>query len=128
MSMKANTQTDAWGNITIHMNGKLSICNSEQFEDELRNIMGENPTSLITLNLNSLDFVGSSGISPFINSVKRLNMVKDQIRLSNVKSEFLKVFKLFDLKSLEDIIIDFDNDETDNLSQQYANRRATYEN
>lgn len=128
MTMKARVRTDAHGNITIHMEGDLNYENSSPFKSELINLTKENPTSQITLDMHGLDFVGSSGIGMFVDTIKALNENKDRIHISNVKTEFLKVFKLYDLDLMTIIEDQFDTDQTENLAQTFAARRRTYEN
>ncbi|MFT6069369.1 MAG: anti-sigma B factor antagonist [Bacteriovoracaceae bacterium] len=110
------------------MEGGLDFENSMPFKRELEGIAKDNPTCQITLDLNRLDFVGSSGIGYFVETIKSLNDQKDQIRLSNVRTEFLKVFKLYDLDLMSLMIEEFDRDETEGMSQMFANRKNTYQN
>ncbi len=128
MTMKAKIRTDSMGNLTVHMEGGLDYENGIPLEEELITIMSENPASQITLDLNRLDFVGSSGIGFFVNTIKRLNDKKDQIRLVNVKNEFIKVFQLFDGNFLDIIVNEFDDDETANLSTRFSGKRRTFQN
>ena len=128
MSMKAQIRTDSMGNITVHIEGGLDFDNSLPLKNELQNLAQENPASQITIDLHGLDFVGSSGIGFFVETIKILNQKKEQFKLSNVKSEFLKVFKLYDNDLMSLIEQEFDTDETDDLGQRFANRKRTYQN
>lgn len=128
MTMKARLRTDSSGNITIMMEGGLDFENSLPFRRELEGITKDNPACKVTLDLHRLDFVGSSGIGYFVDTIKSLNEQKDQIRISNVRTEFLKVFKLYDLDLMSLLIEEFDKDDTENLGQMFANRRNTYQN
>lgn len=128
MAMKAQIRTDSQGNITIHMNGGLDYENSLPLRQELQVLTQQNPASTITLDMHSLDFVGSSGIGIFVETLQILNKNKAQIKLSNVKTEFIKVFKLYNFDAFKLIEADFDSDETENLSQKYGNRKNTYQN
>jgi anti-sigma B factor antagonist len=128
MSMSARLRTDATGNITIHMEGGLDFENSLPFRKELETLSEQNPTSTITLDMFSLDFVGSSGISFFVETIQVLNEKKQQIKLSNVKNEFVRVFKLYDTNIMDVIVQEFEDDETEGLAQRFANRKNTYQN
>lgn len=128
MAMKAQIRTDSQGNITIHMNGGLDYENSLPLRQELQVLTQQNPASTITLDMHSLDFVGSSGIGIFVETLQIINKNKAQIKLSNVKTEFIKVFKLYNFDAFKLIEADFDSDETENLSQKYGNRKNTYQN
>ncbi|WP_127716447.1 STAS domain-containing protein [Halobacteriovorax sp. HLS] len=128
MSLKAQVRTDSLGNITVHMEGGLDFENSMPFRRELSSLMTENPLSTITLDLNRLDFVGSSGIGVFVETIKILNDKKKQIKIANVKTEFMKVFKLFEFDAMETMIMEFENDDTENLNLKFGNRRNTFQN
>ena len=94
---------------------------------ELTSIQSENPSSKIILDLYKLDFVGSSGINLFIETIKLINQ-HQQVRISNAKSEFIKVFKLLGPQIIHCIENEFENNETEFLAQKFANRRQTFEN
>lgn len=128
MAMKAQIRTDSQGNITVHMNGGLDYENSLPLRLELQTLTQENPASTITLDMHSLDFVGSSGIGFFVETLQILNKNKSQIKLSNVKTEFLKVFKLYNFDAFKLIEAEFDSDETEMLNQKFGNRKNTYQN
>lgn len=128
MTMKARVRTDAMGNITIHMEGGLDYENTIPLRQELNSLATDNPSSTITLDLNGLDFVGSSGIGFFVETIKTLNKKKDQIKLSNVKNEFIRVFKLYDFDAMELLVNEFECDETEMLNMRFGNRRHTFQN
>lgn len=126
--MKAQVRTDSMGNITVHIEGGLDFENSIPLKDELHSLAKDNPASKITIDLNGLDFVGSSGIGFFVETVKILNQKKEQFKLTNVKSEFLRVFQLYDKDMMSLIEQEFESDETEDLSSKFANRKRTYQN
>lgn len=128
MAMKAQIRTDSQGNITIHMNGGLDYENSLPLRQELQVLTQQNPASTITLDMHALDFVGSSGIGIFVETLQILNKNKEQIKLSNVKTEFMKVFKLYNFDAFKLIEAEFDSDETENLNQKFGNRKNTFQN
>jgi anti-sigma B factor antagonist len=128
MAMKAQIRTDSEGNITVHMNGGLDYENSLPLRIELQELSQQNPASTITLDMFALDFVGSSGIGIFVETLQILNKNKAQIKLSNVKTEFMKVFKLYNFDAFKLIEAEFDNDDTENLNQKYGNRKNTFQN
>lgn len=128
MSMKARVRTDSRGNITVHMEGGLDYENNSPLRQELESLAEENPASLITLDINRLDFVGSSGIAVFVDTIKSLNAKKDQIRITNATSEFIKIFQLYNLDLMSVLENEFDDDSTEFLSQRFSNRKRTFEN
>ncbi|MGB0454656.1 MAG: STAS domain-containing protein [Bacteriovoracaceae bacterium] len=128
MKLNAQVQTDSLGNIIVLMKGGFDYENTKHLENQLIHLTKENPTADITIDMNQVDFVGSSGIGLFVDIIQGLNDKKDQIRLMNVKSEFLKVFKLYADDAFEALVRSFDDDETEFLAQNYAARRKTFQN
>lgn len=131
MSMKANVLRDANGNIIIHMQGDLNYDHSLPLRSELTNLAQSNPHSKITIDIGAIDFVGSSGICHFVETVKILKEEgKHNIGLSNVKPEFLRIFKLYSINEADYVaeLMDFDNDETNGLNSRFGNRAHTFEN
>jgi anti-sigma B factor antagonist len=129
--MKANVLRDANGNIIVHMQGDLNYDHSMPLRVELQSIADQNPHSSITIDIGAIDFVGSSGICHFVETVKYLKENrKATVNLSNVKPEFLKIFKLYSLNEADYVaeFMNFDNDETENLNTRFGNRDQTFEN
>jgi len=113
MALNAQIRTDALGNITIYMNGDLSYDYNNKLHQEIIEISQNHPHSTITLDMHSLDFVGSSGISKFVELLKQLK--KDngsRYKLSNIKSEFLKVFEIYNFNAYEMLAEEYGSDET----------------
>lgn len=131
MSMKANILRDALGNITVQMEGDLGFEHGIPFQNELQSLLSDNPHAKITVDLGGLDFVGSSGICHFVETVEILNKkTNNRIGLSNVGKDFKKIFRLFDLNEAN-IIWDelgLDNDQTQDLNSHFGNRKRTFEN
>ena len=133
MSMKANILRDAMGNITVQMEGDLDYEHSNPLRAELKGLAAENPQARITVDLGGVDFVGSSGICHFVETVQTINTGKqnhNKMSLSNVSGEFKKIFRLYNIDERELIFdqFDFDNDETENLQSSFGARRRTFEN
>ena len=126
--MKAQIRTDALGDITIHLEGGLDYENYTYLKRELEGIVAQNPSSIITLDLHKMDFVGSSGIGLFVDTIKGLNKDRDNIRLMNVKAEFLKIFKLYGIDMMKALIHEFEHDETAHLNQRFGGRKRTFQN
>lgn len=113
------------------MQGDLNYDHSLPLRNELNTIAKSNPNTKITIDLGAIDFVGSSGICHFVETVKILKEnMKHNISLSNVKPEFLKIFKLYSLNEADYVaeLMNFDSDETENLASRFANRGPTFEN
>jgi anti-sigma B factor antagonist len=133
MSMKANILRDAMGNITVQMQGDLDYEHSNPLRDQLRELSDENPNARITVDLGGVDFVGSSGICHFVESIQLINKKKNDLNkmsLSNVSLEFRKIFKLYSIDEAELIWdqFDLDDDRTAHLASDFGARRRTFEN
>jgi anti-sigma B factor antagonist len=128
--MKANVLRDANGNIIVHMQGDLNYDHSHPLRLELNNILNNNPNARITIDLGAIDFVGSSGICHFVETVKLMKEKNSSVSLSNVKPEFLKIFKLMSLNETDYVaeLMNFDSDETATLNSRFGNRPNTFEN
>ena len=113
--MKVQVERDAHGNIIIQMKGGISYENTSPLREEIQGILSKNPTAAVTINMQNVDFVGSSGIGQFVETLKMVNEDHTKVRLSNVSPEFIKVFKLYQLSGvdLDQIMDDFENDELD---------------
>jgi anti-sigma B factor antagonist len=127
MSLKANIYTDSNGDILVHMSGGLDYETTAPIDLELKELARTNPRCTIILDLHHVDFVGSSGIGQFVETLNFLGSKTQKLKLINVKPEFQKVFKLYQLKNLEQLLNQFETDETEDLAQWSA-RPRTFEN
>jgi len=113
MSLKASINTDVQGNIRIKMNGGLDYENALPLRDELTSLISDFPEATIILDLNRVDFVGSSGIKVFVETIKLFNKTKPRIKLTNVGQEFIKVFRLYTIDEAIILMDEFDQNFTD---------------
>ncbi len=127
MTLHAKIHTTPTGDITVLMEGGLDFETSIPFREEVQSLMENNPCSTVTLDMNRVDFVGSSGISIFVETLRILGRKQGQLKLSNVKEEFVKVFKLYKLETLENLIDQFESDETEETNTLFGGRRRTFE-
>lgn len=130
MTIKANILRDVHGNITVQMEGDFNYEYSGHIRQQLHHITKNYPQASLTIDMAGIDFVGSSGICHFVETLRAINRAKDeQVTLSNVKPEFRKVFKLYTVQESEFLFdeFDFENDETASIGM-WANRDRTFEN
>lgn len=132
MSMKANILRDALGNITVQMQGDLDYEYSIPFRNQLNDLAVDNPNAKITVDLGGVDFVGSSGICHFVETINTLNKKngRQQVGLANVSGDFKKIFRLYSIEEAELIWdqFDLDNDDTAHLSTTFGARKRTFQN
>ena len=83
------------GDITVvELHGKLDFETAEPFRETCQDVLINNK---VVFNLDELNFVGSSGIGAFVNTLKefsRANPVPP--KFCNVRSEFKKIFSTAD--------------------------------
>ena len=131
MTMKAQILRDSLGNIIVQMQGDLDYATSKPLRDKLQVIVDAHPESHVQIDMAGMSFVGSSGISHFVDTLKLLYIKREEkIELNNVDQDFKKVFELYGLTSAMVIINNFDlhTEETDSLNKVYGNRKHTFEN
>jgi anti-anti-sigma factor len=100
--------------IVVSVDGKLDYETQEPFKEDLKKITrnqiktDSTPTQVI-FNMKKLEFVGSSGISQFIQTLKDFgNQNEQKTTIANASSEFKKVMRAFD----DEAVFEFhDNDE-----------------
>jgi anti-anti-sigma factor len=101
--------------VVVSIDGKIDYETQVPLKDELskiaakdRNTTDSTPTKVI-FNLKNLEFVGSSGISNLVQTLKDFNSRSTiRPRYCHVRSEFQKVIKAFDEQALFEI---FDTEE-----------------
>ncbi len=111
MSMRAKIDTDVNGNIIVRMEGSLDFDNNIPLKQELQRMVTKNPAIKVILDLQGIDFVGSSGIVTFFETVTEINRKKNSVRLTNVRKEFIKVFRIYDSVNLADLILNFEEED-----------------
>jgi anti-anti-sigma factor len=87
--------------IVVIMDGRLDFETHVPLREDLIKIMDEARTDSIPkkiiFNLEKLEFVGSSGISSFVQTLKEFNTnAPTRPRYCHVKSEFRRIIKAFD--------------------------------
>jgi anti-anti-sigma factor len=87
--------------IVVNMNGQVDFETYVPLREDLSKLMNETITDSapkkIIFNFENLEFVGSSGISSFVQTLKEFNANSPtKPRYCNVKSEFRRVIKAFD--------------------------------
>jgi anti-anti-sigma factor len=100
ISMKTIIQKQG-DTIIVNIDGKLEFDTYLPFRDDLSKLTRHEPTDSvpkkIIFNLEKLEFVGSSGISSFVQTLKEFNAsTTTKPRYCHVKSEFQKIIKAFD--------------------------------
>ncbi|MEN9722665.1 MAG: hypothetical protein RJB38_651 [Pseudomonadota bacterium] len=87
--------------IIVEVNGKVDFETQQPFQEDLRKLIQSSKTDTVPtqviFNLQKLEFVGSSGISNFVQTLKDFNRRANiKPRYCHVGSEFQKVIRAFD--------------------------------
>jgi anti-anti-sigma factor len=87
--------------IVVSMDGKLDFETNVPLREDLGKLIRQTKTDTVAkkiiFNLENLEFVGSSGISSFVQTLKDFNSAApNKPAYCNVKSEFKRVIKAFD--------------------------------
>jgi anti-sigma B factor antagonist len=134
MTIKSKISVDVNGNVIVEMQGGFDYEYGLPLNKELARIASKHQNANIMIDLNKMEFVGSSGIGDFVTTLNQLqNVNNNSIRLINVHSEFQKVFKLYNLDSSfvaseqisSEIVSDFENDDTEVLA---THGKRTFQN
>lgn len=87
--------------VIVTMEGQLNHEMQEPLKNNLKKLLEKSQTDTIPqkiiFDFKDLDFVGSSGISSFVQTLKSFNAsAPTKPRYCNVRSEFQKVIRIFD--------------------------------
>lgn len=99
--------------VVVNLDGRLDFETNIPFKEDLDKLIDDTktdsaPTKFI-FNLENLEFVGSSGISGFVQTLKDFSeSTSTKPRYCNVRSEFRRIFKAFDEKEVFEF---FDNED-----------------
>lgn len=100
MELKLNTI----GKIkTIEIAGKFDIESTEEFESIFAKLIEPNP-SIVSIDMNRLDYIDSSGIGSLIKSLNSLKNKKGKLVLVGMKPMIQNVFKLAKLDMFFEIM------------------------
>lgn len=131
MKLSEKLITDAYGNITIHMEGDLNFSHGDHLKEFVSDILANNPYIDVKFDFTKVELVGSTGVSHFVDTVKyfQTEYSDRNIKLSNVSPYFKRLFKIYDLDEAG-IYLDFglDDKTTENLNKKFGNRKYTFEN
>ncbi len=85
--------------IVVEMEGRIDYESQAPFRESLHRLVAPrtDSTPQLVLDMRKLEFVGSSGISNFVQTLREIhNSSQIKPRLCNVGSEFQKILRAFD--------------------------------
>ncbi|MBS1986097.1 MAG: anti-sigma factor antagonist [Bdellovibrionales bacterium] len=87
----------------VELSGYLDFENADPFARSIEDIYKANKQAKIVIDLTGLEFVGSSGISSFVKSLRVFNRMRMKPAYCGVKSEFVRLFRAFEENAPFDI-------------------------
>lgn len=93
--MKTRITTE--GDVTvIELSGYLDFETANPIANSIDEIYKNDKQARVVINMTGLQFVGSSGISSFVKNLRVFNKMKMKPSYFGVRSEFMKIFKVFE--------------------------------
>lgn len=92
------------GEVTvIEIAGYLDFENANPIARSIEDVYRVDPNTKLVIDLSNLEFVGSSGISSFVKSLRVFNRMRMKPAYCGLKSEFVRLFRAFEENSPFDI-------------------------
>lgn len=76
--------------------GQLNFLHSRKLQEQLKEFYATKKNKKIVFDLKNLEFIGSSGIRPFIRIFKSLNKKRVKPRLCGLSPEYQRLFRAFE--------------------------------
>ena len=80
----------------VSFEGQLSFAHTHKLKEKLQELYTEKKNKKIVFNLEKLNFVGSSGIKPFIKTLKTFNKESVKPRFCGLSPEYQRLFSAFE--------------------------------
>lgn len=96
MAMKTSIRKDG-ESVIVMLEGQLDFETNDEFRESLMRLESQTADNQVIFDLSQLQFVGSSGISAFVQTLREFNVrATHKPRYANVKSEFKRIIVAFD--------------------------------
>ena len=109
----------------VELSGFIDYETLPRLRESLESIYKENEASRVVINMRGLNFVGSSGISTFVKSLGVFNRLRMKPSYCGLKSEFQKMFKLFEDRGTFEILENEDDAKQAALSRYQEWQKRT---
>lgn len=98
------TRISSVGEITVvEISGYLDFENANPIAKSIEDLYSKDKGAKVVIDLSRLEFVGSSGISSFVKSLRVFNKLRMKPAYCGMKSEFIRLFRAFEENSPFDI-------------------------
>lgn len=92
--MKTRITTE--GEVTVvELSGYLDFESARPIKDSIDVVYKANQNAQVVIDLRALEFVGSSGVSTFVKSMRVFNTLRMKPCYFGVKNEFVRLFRAF---------------------------------
>ncbi len=125
MALQVRLTTNSLGNLFVLLEGELEIESCIVLKKQLLALAKKNPCSVMTLDFQQLEFVGASGIGHLVEIVQNLTATHSQIKLSNLRAEFIRVFKLYNFDPCTLLVDDFKLESDQETTASRSNRKSS---
>ena len=109
--------------MVVEISGYLDFENANPIARSIEDLYKNNKQAKVVIDLSGLEFVGSSGISTFVKSLRVFNRLRTKPAYCGVKSEFVRLFRAFEEGSPFDIWPEM-NEARDSAAKRYAEWEA----
>ncbi len=87
----------------IYLAGRLDVHLSADIEKEINDIIKNNQTSHLLLNLEEVEYMSSSGLRIFVSTMRILKESNRKLKLSNMNNAVKKIFEVVELMDMFEI-------------------------
>lgn len=91
--------------VVLRLNGRLDASSAKDFKEKVGLLSRENRVNLV-IDMASVDFVDSSGLGSLVSSLRTVNKMGGDIKISGLKDQVRSVFELTRLHRIFGIFAD----------------------
>lgn len=92
--------------IVAYLKGRLDVPQVEEIEKEIIELLNNEKSSNLILNLQDIDYVSSAGIGLFVTVMDMLKMRGKQFGICSLKSSVKRIMEIIEIEVLFNIFID----------------------
>lgn len=89
--------------LIVYLEGRLDVSVANDVEQELGRLIDEENHTHIILNMESVEYMSSSGFRACIATLRKLNAREGALRLCNIRPSVKRIFDVIELTSLFEI-------------------------
>jgi anti-anti-sigma factor len=89
--------------VVVYLAGRLDVHLSAEIEKEINKIIQNEPDMHLLMNLQSVEYMSSSGLRIFVSTMRILKEQKRLLKLCNMNNAVKKIFEVVELMDMFDI-------------------------